>query len=155
MHGLTGDDEIFGFDRNDKLYGGADDDDLSGGAGNDILNGGGGRDDLTGDTGADTFRFHLASESTVFDFDTIRDFSRAEGDKIDLSFIDANTVLSGNDAFTLGTAFTGAAGQLVITPTESGQMVQGDVNGDRLADFAFEVRTHSSSVPLSEYDFIF
>ena len=38
------------------------------------------------------------------------------------------------------TGFTGVAGQLIFGMTASGLLVQGDVNGDGVADFAFEVR---------------
>ena len=63
--------------------------------------------------------------------DRIRDFSGAEGDKIDLSLIDANTVLGGNNDFVLTPNFTGTAGQLTITfDPATGSLVRGDVNGD-------------------------
>lgn len=129
--------------------------DLRGGAGNDILNGGAGGDDLTGDLGADVFRFYLASESTPIDFGTIRDFSAEEGDRIDLSLIDANTVLAGNNEFIWSSAFTGSAGQFTVGTSAGSYLVQGDVNGDAIADLAFEVRLHSDMVPLAAADFLF
>ncbi|MEQ1805404.1 MAG: Ig-like domain-containing protein, partial [Burkholderiaceae bacterium] len=138
LFGQAGDDEISAGNGADTLFGGAQDDTLDGGAGNDILSGGAGRDDLTGAAGADTFRFYVASESNIIDFDRIRDFSLAEGDRIDLSLIDANTVLGGDNAFTLSASFTGAAGQLVFDPVTG--MLMGDVNGDALADLVIEVR---------------
>ena len=141
IYGQAGKDTLSGDAGNDTLFGGADNDTLSGGAGNDILNGGAGRDDLTGGTGADTFRFYLASESNdPAKPDRIRDFSAAQGDKIDLSLIDANTILGGNNDFVLSPSFTGAAGQLTITfDPATGSLVQGDVNGDGVADFVFSV----------------
>lgn len=79
---------LFGNDGNDTLIGGAGvdslfgqfgNDELRGGAGNDMLFGGFGNDQLIGGTGADTFGFGLGWGS-----DQILDFSRAQGDLIDL-----------------------------------------------------------------------
>lgn len=53
---------------------------LSGGARNDTLEGLGGADRLTGGSGADHFVFN--SDATGAAFDTIADFSHAEGDRI-------------------------------------------------------------------------
>lgn len=141
IYGQAGKDTLTGGNGADTLYGGADNDTLDGGAGNDILNGGLGRDDLTGGTGADTFRFYLATESNdPAKPDRIRDFSSAEGDKIDLSLIDANTLLGGNNDFVASSSFTRVAGQLVVTfDPATGSLVQGDVNGDGVADFVFTV----------------
>lgn len=141
IYGQAGKDTLSGGASADTLYGGADNDTLDGGAGNDVLNGGLGRDDLTGGAGADTFRFYTASESNdPTKPDRIRDFTRAEGDKIDLSLIDANTVLGGNNDFVVSSSFTGAAGQITITfDPATGSLVQGDVNGDGAADFVFTV----------------
>ena len=153
IYGQAGDDDLDGGAGNDSLYGGADDDALTGGDGNDILVGEGGRDDLTGDAGADVFRFYRASDSTSAGFDRVRDFSAAEGDKIDLNFIDANEILGGNNDFSLVPNFTGAAGQLTISTSASGLVVQGDVTGDAQADFVIEVRL-ASGITLTEADFI-
>ena len=138
LFGQAGDDEISAGGGADTVFGGAQDDTLNGGTGNDILSGGAGRDDLTGGVGADTFRFYVASESNPVDFDRIRDFSLTDGDKIDLSLIDASTVLGGNNAFTFSSSFTGVAGQLVFDPVTG--MLLGDVNGDTTVDLMIEVR---------------
>ncbi|QYX34223.1 hypothetical protein K2F26_14930 [Sphaerospermopsis torques-reginae ITEP-024] len=53
---------------------------LVGGSGNDTFLGLGGNDILTGGLGADKFRFNSPSEG----MDTIMDFSKAQGDKIEL-----------------------------------------------------------------------
>ncbi|MDZ8138314.1 MAG: hypothetical protein RM049_23915 [Nostoc sp. DedQUE04] len=91
-------DVLRGAAGNDILNGGAGNDILSGGAGNDILNGGAGNDILTGGTGNDRFVFN----SKVEGLDVIKDFSRVEGDKIQISKIGFGvTDLSGfsyNDA---------------------------------------------------------
>ena len=58
---------------------------LSGEAGNDLLDGGAGRDLLTGGSGADRFRFATAGGFGTAQADRITDFSRSEGDRIELS----------------------------------------------------------------------
>ena len=58
---------------------------LRGEAGNDSLNGGSGSDVLTGGLGADRFRFATPGAFGTAQADRITDFSRSEGDKIELS----------------------------------------------------------------------
>lgn len=125
------------------LSGGVGNDILNGGAGNDILIGGAGKDTLTGGTGADTFKFIAASESlgtTTADRDVVADFVRAQGDKIDLSGIDANTTATvaatGNQAFngTLisSTATFSVAGQLQL----KAGVLYGNTDTDAAAEFS-------------------
>ncbi|MFM1679273.1 VCBS domain-containing protein [Aeromonas salmonicida] len=86
LYGESGNDTLYGGSGNDTLYGGAGNDTLSGGLGNDILVGGLGNDILKGDAGADTFTW-LQGDTTggTIAKDYVVDFSRAEGDKLDLS----------------------------------------------------------------------
>ena len=112
---------------------------LDGGGGDDKLTGAGGRDTLTGGSGADTFDFNALADSVVgVDRDLVTDFSRAQGDKLDLSTIDGNTLLAGNQKFSFigASAFSGVAGQLraVFGGIAGGTLVQADVNGDGAAD---------------------
>ena len=81
---------------------------ITGGAGADTLLGGGGRDTLTGGAGADLFRLTAAIDSAA-GADLITDFSVAGGDKLDLSALDADPALGGNQAFGFvgSAAFTG------------------------------------------------
>ena len=125
-HGLA--DILVGAGGNDILYG------LDG---NDTLTGAGGADFLIGGTGADTFIYTAPADSSPIATDLIYDFSHADGDKLDLSVIDANTGTGANDAFTVVTSFSHVAGQLMIAaPDSSGYYhVSGDVNGDGVADF--------------------
>jgi Ca2+-binding RTX toxin-like protein len=91
------------------LRGGGGDDQLFGLAGNDTLVGGKGEDTLQGDKGIDTFAFTSVNESSAnpeIGFDTITDFSRSDGDRINLAAIDADPSDPDNDAFT----FAGASG---------------------------------------------
>jgi serralysin len=132
---------------------------LDGGAGNDVLVGGRGTDYLTGGLGADRFDFNALNESLVGAArDVVLDFNRAEGDKIDLATIDANTVLAKNQAFAFieDSDFTGVAGQLRYADdlVAGGLVVQGDVNGDGVADFEIAVMGVSSLSPLVASDFI-
>jgi len=80
----------------------------------------------------------------------ILDFSRAEGDKIDLSGIDANIGTADDDSFTLVASFTGTAGELIVTRSAGVYTVLGDVDGDGVADFGIEVH---SAAPLGAADF--
>ncbi len=134
-------DNVSGRDGHDTILGLGGDDILMGDAGNDVLNGGGGADRLTGGLGKDQFVYNSVSESTPGERDVVTDFSRAQADKISLSGIDANSVLSGNQAFTFigASAFSGVAGQLRYSTSGGVTLVSGDVNGDGAADFQIEL----------------
>ena len=141
IYGQAGDDNVSSGGGADTIFGGAGRDTIDGGDGNDVLVGGAEDDDLTGGLGADTFQYALVSDSTVTVQDKINDFSVSEGDKIDLSQIDANTAAVGNNAFVIASGFSGVAGQLVLTLNAGGYLVQGDINGDRVVDFQIDVKT--------------
>jgi Ca2+-binding RTX toxin-like protein len=115
---------------------------LQGWNGNDVLTGADGKDTLTGGAGADRFAYGSAAESTVgANADRITDFSHAQGDKIDLSAIDASSVLAGNQAFSfIGTAlYTGVAGQLRYAVAGGVTTIAGDINGDGTSDFHIQL----------------
>ncbi len=143
LTGSTYADKLYGNTGANMLTGGAGDDLLSGDAGNDTIYGGVGADDLTGGAGADTFVFKTLADSTVTvaGRDSIFDFSGTGGDRINLSAIDANSVTSGDQAFTyLGTAaFTGTAGELRYIKQASDTYIYGDTNGDKKVDFAIHL----------------
>jgi subtilisin family serine protease len=139
LSGFAGNDLLLGFGGNDTLSGLTGNDTLDGGAGNDLLISGAGRDVMTGGTGADLFRFTALADSVVgTSRDLITAFSRAEGDRVDLAAIDANTRLSGNQAFAfIGDASFGRiAGQLRF----AGGVLQADVNGDARADMEIAIQ---------------
>jgi Ca2+-binding RTX toxin-like protein len=101
--GTRGKDTLNGTSGNDVIYGLGGDDTLSGGGGNDRIHGGAGWDIMTGGSGNDTFVFTSGSESplmTTIYSDFITDWTA--GDRIDLSGIDANELISGNQAFEFG-----------------------------------------------------
>ncbi|HEY0629002.1 MAG TPA: RTX toxin, partial [Sphingomicrobium sp.] len=87
----------------------------------------------TGGAGNDIFQF-LTTDA----IDRIMDF--AAGDKIDLSGIDADVILDGDQGFAFigGEDFGGVAGQLRY----EGGFVQGDTNGDGLADFSINIANY-------------
>lgn len=110
---------------------------IEGGVGDDVLTGLGGADILTGREGADVFAYRALADSSPGFADTIADFDLKAGDLIDLSGIDADVLSAGDQAFRLiGTAFTGAAGELRTQLNQAGTVVLADVDGDRAADFS-------------------
>lgn len=88
VYGDAGDDIVHGNMGDDSLWGGVGVDQLRGGQGNDSLAGGDGADWLAGDRGSDTISggagadvFHSFEGAGL---DRIVDFSRAQGDSINL-----------------------------------------------------------------------
>ena len=141
-------------DGNLILIGGAGSDVIIGGGGADQIYGAGLGDALTGGAGADTFRYDSASDSTASATDLISDFLSGT-DKIDLSRIDADSGTAGNQAFTWigSSAFTNVAGQLRAFQSGGDWIVEGDVNGDGVADLTITVTTQGSD-PLLQGDFL-
>jgi Ca2+-binding RTX toxin-like protein len=137
---------------NDTLVGLSGNDTLSGGVGNDYLTGGGGSDVLTGGVGADAFVFDK-NYPTGGGHDTITDFSESQGDRIRVNSIDAITSTTTDDHFTfIGThPFDHVAGELRYVVSGSDSIVQGDVNGDGVADFTIRV---SGVTTLYAHDFV-
>jgi Ca2+-binding RTX toxin-like protein len=124
-----------------KIWGGAAADTLTGGGGNDLLYGGGGADALRGGGGDDVFRYQAASDSTAAERDHILDFMSGQ-DRIDLSRVDAVAGTELNDAFSFigSAAFGNQAGQLrAFNFAENRWQVEGDVDGDGVADLVIEV----------------
>jgi hypothetical protein len=150
LEGGAGDDFLGGYGGNDRLIGGS---------GLDVLQDGAGKDTLTGGADIDFFRFASIKDSGVgkASRDIITDFSA--DDVIELHFIDADTTNgpSTNDSFRfIGTnvSFSGDAGELRAYWTAEGQIIEGDVNGDRKADFAIEIVDPTHQIVLNATDFL-
>lgn len=154
MNGTVGNDILKGLAGNDTLNGGDGDDLLDGGAGNDFLSGGAGNDRLIGGAGTNVFTGGAGNDVFVFTQDfvgsnmnKITDFARGY-DLIDLSGIDAVSSTSANDAFRFigNKGFSGSAGELHAISVKGGVMVEGDVNGDKIADFSIMVTSYTKMV---------
>jgi serralysin len=152
IYGADGDDVLYGGDGNDGgtivgyfdllwrggLYGGEGNDRIDGGAGNDLVDGGLGTDHLRGGGDSDVFQFNQIADSMPGSArDIIYDFSRAEGDQIDLSAIDARINKLGDQPFKFigKKQFDDKAGELRFAK----QKLSGDVDGDGKADFQIKV----------------
>jgi Ca2+-binding RTX toxin-like protein len=153
-------DFLSGGGGNDHLYGGAGADDLLGGVGADVLIGGRGKDNLNGQSGVDQLtggfgadHFNFTGMVTRASGDTITDFQSSQGDKIDLSRLDAidGTVGLDHFAFIQTGAFDGNKGELRYEAETGGVVVQGDTNGDGTADFTLHLQNVTT---LQATDFI-
>ncbi|WP_150124999.1 calcium-binding protein [Tsuneonella mangrovi] len=162
LYGEAGNDTLNGQDAADSIYGGAGNDTMLGGTGQDVLDGQGGddiinggrdRDIMTGGAGSDTFVFNVndfAGLRTTADY--ITDFQQGL-DLIDLSLIDASTVVAGNNAFSFigASAFSGTSGELHYVQVGGETYVEGDRDGDGSADFAIHL---AGLVNLQAADFV-
>jgi Ca2+-binding RTX toxin-like protein len=87
LYGNNGNDQLTGGNGDDLVHGGSGADTLAGGGGSDVIIGGVGSDVLTGGAGADVFEWHFADPGTSAATraeDTVKDFSVAAGDVLDL-----------------------------------------------------------------------
>ena len=148
LRGRGGDDRIDGGSGDDVAWGASGNDSLIGGDDDDLLIGGPGRDQLTGGNDFDTFAYLRTSDSgtTVATRDVINDFVSGT-DVIDLSNLDARQGGT-NDAFVfIGAAvFSSVAGQLRFKISGVNVIVEGDVNGDAVADFSIVVAATAAMV---------
>ncbi|MCW1429819.1 calcium-binding protein [Novosphingobium sp. JCM 18896] len=185
LDGGGNDDRIWANSGNDRIYGGAGNDDLDGytgddqifgGAGRDYIRGSEGLDILTGGADADTFRFFALSttyggfgdDSTLATINTITDFNRAEGDRIDIASFGyagklawrgevttpdfslvEGAALGGED---LGTGFT----QLWTFRSDDTTYLIGDMNDNRrldLTDVVVALTGPTAPATLAKTDF--
>lgn len=163
LFGGAGNDTLLGGIGNDRLIGDAGNDSLRGEAGNDRLYGGDGGDRLIGGAGADVFDFDLATDSDAGGIDVIaagdgatafQGAGVAGGDVIDLSGIDANEYLSGNQAFHWSTSK--AAGTVYLANSNSSTVLYGHTDNDGSIDFALVI-ADGTGISASNYagsDFI-
>ena len=153
IYGGAANDRLKMTNASEKVYGGAGNDNLVGRGGDDVLSGDGGSDKLKGGTGADTFLYRAVSDSTLKSRDVIYDFSKSDGDTINLKAIDAKGGTPKNDKFKFigKKAFTGNAGELRFETAKKKTYVYGDVDGDRKADFAILLK---GELALEKADFL-
>lgn len=99
------------------------------------MRGEGGSDRLYGGIGADRFIFAQSSDLTFAAYDRAIRFAKGT-DRIDLSGIDANATLSGSQSFsfTADRPFFTSVGDVWTTSGQFGDMIEGDLNGDGVAD---------------------
>jgi Ca2+-binding RTX toxin-like protein len=136
---------IIGDSKEDTRGDGAKNQDtLIGGSGNDTLDGGLQADVLTGNAGADTFRFSHLTNGVATRVDTITDFSKAQGDKIDVSAL-------GFKSFIGSTAFTAANSANALRFDSATQTLQGNT-GD-LTRIELEIKVIGDAPTAA--DFIF
>lgn len=151
LDGGNGPDTLRGGIGNDVATGALGNDTLSGGPGNDILRGGGGRDVLWGEGGADflagnegrdTFVYRSAFDSPAGGSDTIQGFEAAgaaNGDLIDVSAIDANSTMPGNQSFAFGGT---AAGHLRVVDQGTFSVVLANLDGDPGAELRIVIQDY-------------
>lgn len=144
---------------NDSLTGNEVGNRLSGGDGIDTIRGGAGRDVVLGGAGGDVFVFAelrdsrdsaLRSDGKKQAADQLVDFVSGV-DRIDLSGIDADAGIAGDQAFSwLGAgAFSNQAGQLRAQTIGSQLHIFGDVNGDGRADL--HIVANSPQILVSDF----
>jgi len=148
---------ITGGNGGDTLNGLAGNDTLIGSLGNDVLNGGAGVDTLTGNDGADRFVFSTLTDSGLSAAlrDLITDFTSGS-DRIDLSALDANASVAGNQAFTWrGTgAITGAAQvNMAYDAASSTTVISANVDSDLNADITLALAGNYTAA-LAAIDFV-
>jgi Ca2+-binding RTX toxin-like protein len=163
VYGNGNDDFVNGGAGDDNVFGGAGYDRVYGGAGNDLVNGQSGDDFIVGGAGIDLFVGGLGADRFVFldgDFgpdlaatDRIKDFSKVQGDLIDLTRVDADTGSAGDQGFTWigNAAFSGTAGELRYNWSGNTTVVTGDTDGDGAADFALWM---TGQVPVTVGDLV-
>lgn len=141
--GEEGNDRMTAGDAADDFHGGQGADQLSGGGGDDQLRGATGSDTLTGRAGGDVFVFANAAEAGKgANADHISDFQTGQ-DLISLRFVTGGSYIGAGP-------FTNVAGQ--VRYQQASGTVQGDVNGDGVADFTLVLDNRTA---LTAADFLF
>jgi Ca2+-binding RTX toxin-like protein len=143
LRGGSGVDTLFGADGRDSLFGDAN---------NDILIGGLGGDFLTGGADADTFGYNKLTDSgiTAGTRDQIFDFVHA-ADEIDLSTLDADKGLKGNQAFKFIAGGFTKPGQVHAVAHGGETLVEINVDHDKAPEMSILLH---GTITLSSGDFI-
>jgi Ca2+-binding RTX toxin-like protein len=137
LTGQAGSDFISANGGTDTILAGDGNDTVLGGSGFDKIDGGRGADTLTGGGEVDHFIYFSAGDSPVGNGarDTIKDFEKGL-DKINVSLIDANPEVSGNQAFSfIGSGSFNDEGQIRTSAVNGGTLLQFNTSGNTVADF--------------------
>jgi Ca2+-binding RTX toxin-like protein len=135
----------------ENAVGSAFNDALIGNAGNNRLIGGTGGDWLVGGLGADAFVYQSSSDGAG---DSIRDFSQAQLDRIDLAAIDADPLTGGDDAFSFSiTRTAGLVGEAVVANFGGSSLVSLYIDADNIADMTISV-VHQQGIVMNASDFV-
>ncbi|MBA3324675.1 MAG: sulfatase-like hydrolase/transferase [Rhodobacteraceae bacterium] len=130
INGGKGEDSLVGGGGDNRLVGGRGDDLMNGEAGEDTMIGGRGEDTMTGGPGSDRFVFDAPSHSRRGSPDTIVGFNnpgREDGDLVDLSSVDADTTVSGDQSFTFGGR---AIGRVWVVERDGDTQVRANTDSD-------------------------
>jgi Ca2+-binding RTX toxin-like protein len=157
---------VVGSKFDDSIFGDSRANVLDGKSGKDVLNGFRGRDQLAGGDDSDLFVFSKTSDTGLgTKADVITDFSSAEGDKIDLSSIDAKRGFTRNDSFTFsdsqpispGSAALGTVWFVQDTSPLQGSLggfLLGSTDNDVAPEFAIRVEFKGGQTLISASDVV-
>jgi Ca2+-binding RTX toxin-like protein len=139
LTGNSGDNVLNGLAGNDTVLGGGGDDTIIGGLGSDLMTGGAGADTFV--ILAESVYSSKAPAGRILEIDQVHDLNKAEGDKLDLSAIDADANTTGDQAFHLVSAFTKHGGEMTLAYTASSSitLLSLDVDGDGKADYQMKI----------------
>jgi Ca2+-binding RTX toxin-like protein len=106
-----------------------------------VLDGGAGADVMAAGVGATRFVFTSAFDSSAASMDRITRFNAADGDRIDLTGIDADPYSAGHQAAVLVSAFSETPGEVVLaySAKKGWTRLSLDVSGDGVEDFVLRV----------------
>jgi Ca2+-binding RTX toxin-like protein len=143
LRGLGGDDHLFGRGAGDRLEGGRSNDRLHGDWDGDLLHGG---------QGADRFVFKRPAHSTADDQDLILEFSRREGDRLDLRALDGDALRSGDQPLKfVGRSEFEGSGEVRFTEEFGHTVVEVNLDHDSEAELGFRL---DRDVALHRSDFL-
>ena len=126
------------------ILGGTGNDSLIGGNGDDTISGGSGVDQMRGDAGIDRFVFDGSDTGIGAQRDVIVSF--AAHDLIDLSAVDANSTIAGDQTFTwIGHAAFSAPGQLHYVVSGADKIIEGSTDNDTAAEFQILLQAYAGT----------
>ena len=138
---------------NNSLFGGAGFDHIDGGAGNDKLYGGAGLDNLTGGAGFDKFMYLDASDSGLSDGSNDWIFDFAQGDKIDVSALDANADIDLDQAFKLDGDASFSQGEISVTQDGADVWLAFNMNSDSAVEMTIRLK-NALVADITSIDFV-